>query len=238
MTKRPEFQGAKLAASKNDLIERGLKIADLGASTRLHESDRAVRAKQLDEGKRYIDLAQRLSVPYIRVFGDRIGQGEAKKSTIDRVVAGLQELGAHAKESGVTVLLESHGDFCDSPTLLQILKGAEMPSVGLLWDAHHTVVYGKENPAETGRQLGAFVRHVHLKDSKPADKDVRYVLTGQGTIPLREIVKALVIHGYRGYFSFEWEKVWHPEIEEPEIAFPHYATVMSGYLRDAGVDPA
>ncbi len=36
----------------------------------------------------------------------------------------------------------------------------------------------------------------------------------------------LVRGGYRGYYSFEWEKAWHPEIQEPEVAFPHYAKLM------------
>jgi hypothetical protein len=44
----------------------------------------------------------------------------------------------------------------------------------------------------------------------------------------------LVKMGYKGYYSFEWEKVWHPDIEEPEIAFPDFARVVSQYLRDAG----
>ena len=39
--------------------------------------------------------------------------------------------------------------------------------------------------------------------------------------------------GYRGYYGFEWEKAWHPEIEEPEVAFPHYAEFMRRALADA-----
>ena len=34
--------------------------------------------------------------------------------------------------------------------------------------------------------------------------------------------------GYKGDYSFEWEKRWHPEIPEPEVAFPHYARVVRG----------
>ena len=41
--------------------------------------------------------------------------------------------------------------------------------------------------------------------------------------------------GYKGYYCFEWEKKWHPEIEEPEVAFPHYARTMREYLAEAGV---
>ena len=70
-------------------------------------------------------------------------------------------------------------------SLLEILKGAEMPTTGLLWDAHHTVVAGKEPPADTFKQLSRYIRHTHLKDSKPEGKDVRYVLTGTGTLHRR-----------------------------------------------------
>jgi hypothetical protein len=41
--------------------------------------------------------------------------------------------------------------------------------------------------------------------------------------------------GYRGYYCFEWEKAWHPEIDDPEVAFPHFAKVIRGYLAEAGI---
>jgi sugar phosphate isomerase/epimerase len=59
---------------------------------------------------------------------------------------------------------------------------------------------------------------------------VRYVLTGEGRVPVRETVRVLRQGGYAGYFCLEWEKRWHPELEEPEVAFPHYARVMTDYL--------
>jgi sugar phosphate isomerase/epimerase len=118
--------------------------------------------------------------------------------------------------------------------LLEILKGAEMPTTGLLWDAHHTVVAGKEEPAYTFKQLGRYIRHTHLKDSKPDEKGVRYVLTGTGTVPVRETVRVLAAGGYRGLYCFEWEKAWHPEIDEPEIAIPHFARTVREYLEEAG----
>ncbi len=235
LTRRPEFSPARISQSLQDLRALGLRIINLGASAHMHEKETASRAAQMDEGRRFIDLAHRLSVPYIRVFGDKYVEGETRQATLDRVVAGLQELGGYAKSAGVTVLLESHGDFHDSPTLLKILKGAEMPSVGLLWDTHHTFVSGKESPATTFSQLGSYVRHTHLKDSKPEGNDVRYVLTGSGTIPLQEIVGVLAKGGYKGYYSFEWEKAWHPEIDEPEVAIPQYAKTMREYLAKAGV---
>jgi sugar phosphate isomerase/epimerase len=235
LTTRPELSGGRLAQSVKDLAALDLRISDLGASSRMHESDPARRAAQMDEGRRFIDLAHALGAPYVRVFGDQVPKGEEKKAVMARVIAGLRELGDHAKGSGVVVIIESHGDFTDSTTLLELLKGADMPSVALLWDAHHTFVAGKEPPADTFKALRPYIRHTHLKDSRPEGTGVRYVLTGTGTVPVRETVGVLVRGGYKGYYCLEWEKAWHPEIEEPEVAFPQYAAVMERYLAEAGV---
>ena len=234
LTRRPELSGTRLKESLKDLGALDLRICDLGSSARLHEFEPAKRAAQLDEGRRFIDLAHQLKCPHVRVFGDKIVPEQSRQATVERIAGGLRELGEYARGSRVTVLLESHGDFTDSPTLLEILKGAEMPSVGLLWDAHHTVVEGKEEPAGTFRRLGGYVRHTHLKDSRPEGGAVRYVLTGTGTVPVRETVRVLAAGGYKGYYGFEWEKVWHPEIEEPEVAIPHFAKVIREYLRASG----
>ena len=229
LTKRPEFIGTRLAQSLKDLDALNLKITDLGASAKMHESDKTVRAAQMDEGRRFIDLAQKLQSPYVRVFGDAIPPGEAKADVVARVIEGLRTLGAHARGSGVAVIIEAHGDFTDSPTLLEILKGAAMDNVALLWDAHHTVVAGQEPPAKTFEALKPYVRHTHLKDSKPDKDGVRYVLTGTGTVPVQETVNVLSRGGYKGYYCFEWEKRWHPEIEEPEVAFPQFVEAVRKY---------
>ena len=142
----------------------------------------------------------------------------------------MRTLGEYAQGSGVGIIIESHGDFTDSPTLTELLKRSAMDNVALLWDAHHTFVAGKEQPATTWSALGRYVRHTHLKDSKPEGSDVRYVLTGTGTVPVREIVRVLRQGGYKGYYGFEWEKTWHPEIDEPEVAFPDFAARMREYL--------
>jgi sugar phosphate isomerase/epimerase len=235
LTQVPEFAPSRVAAAKRQLAERGLALADLGSSANMHEMDAAKRATQLDEARRFIDLAQLLGASYVRVFGNKYVPGVARDRMLAHIARGLHELGAYAHGKGVTVLIESHGDFTDSPALREILSQADSPAVALLWDAHHTFVSGKEQPEDTVRELGRYIRHTHLKDSVPAGKDRRYVLTGTGEVPVRRQIEALAKIGYRGYYSFEWEKRWHPEIEEPEIAFAHYANVAGGYLRGAGV---
>ena len=234
----PELAPDRIPEAKRQLAAHGLTVSCLGASAQMHDMDPVKHAAQLDEGRRFIDLAQALGAPYVRVFGNEYVKDVPRDEMLAHIAGALHELGDYAKPKNVTVIIESHGDFTDSPSLLELLQRADSPNVALLWDAHHTFVSGKEEPEDTVRQLGRYIRHVHLKDSIPAgptSNDRRYVLTGRGQVPVKRQIAALVKLGYRGYYNFEWEKRWHPEIEEPEVAFTQYATVAAAYLREAGV---
>ena len=101
LPKVPELSGTRLAETKKDLAALGVVVSDLGASSRMHEKDPAVREKQLDEGRRFIDLAQALGVKYVRMFGDKIPEGEPKEEVMKRVVEGFQKMAAYAKPAGV-----------------------------------------------------------------------------------------------------------------------------------------
>lgn len=236
LTKRPEFSAAQIAQSKRDVVARNLKIICLNSSVQMHQPDAAKRAQQMDDARRYIDLARDLGAPYVRVFGDKYVDGEAKEATRARIASGLRELGEYARSKSVTVLLETHGDFTDSASVVEILRQTASPQVALLWDTHHTFAFGKEQPEDTYRQLKPYVRLVEVKDSLPAangkDKERRYVLTGAGDIPIERQIRTLARGGYRGYYAFEWEKQWHPEIEEPEVALAGFAEKARAYFAD------
>lgn len=236
LTKVPEFAPERIGDARRQLAAHGLSVSCLGASAHMHELDPVKHAAQLDEARRFIDLAHALGAPYVRVFGNEYVAGVPRDEMLAHIAGALRELGGYARAKGVTVIIESHGDFIDSPALLEILQRADSPNVALLWDAHHTFVSGKEQPEDTVRQLGRYIRHTHLKDSAPAGNDRRYVLTGTGEVPVKRQIAALAKIGYRGLYSFEWEKRWHPTIEEPEVAITHYANVAAGYLREAGIE--
>ena len=236
LSQRPEFQPDRLAQTKRELAARGLSVPCLGASVNLHEQDTAKLGAAMAETRRFIDVASGIGAPYVRVFGNEWVKGMSREAVLAYIARGLRELGDYARPRGVTVLLESHGHFVESPTLAELMRLADSPNVAILWDAHHTHV-AKESPETTVAQLGRWIRHTHLKDSVPAGTGRKFVLTGRGEVPVKHQIEVLARSGYRGFYSLEWEKRWHPEIEEPEVAFADFATVASGYLRDAGVRP-
>ena len=114
----------------------------------MYEPEAAKRTRQMDEAKRFIELAHQLRAPYVRVFPNQLVKGEERKTTIDRIVAGLRDLGDHAKGSDVTIVVESHGEFVTSPPLLEIIRGANHPERSVpLGRASH--LRRGEGPAET-----------------------------------------------------------------------------------------
>jgi sugar phosphate isomerase/epimerase len=170
------------------------------------------------------------------VFG---GKAEADKNPVPsdetkaRVAGGLRELGNYAGPRGVTVIIESHDHFTSSATLKDVMNAAGSDHVGLLWDAHHTFATSNEDPEFTVKQLGPWIRHTHLKDSTGSGEERKYVLTGRGNVPIQRQIKALQSIGYKGFYCFEWEKVWHPDLEDPEIAIADYARVVGQCLGNA-----
>jgi hypothetical protein len=40
----------------------------------------------------------------------------------------------------------------------------------------------------------------------------------------------LAAGGYPHWISVEWEKRWHPEIEEPEVALPQHLDLLTRWL--------
>ena len=230
------FSPDRIAQTKSDISAVKLKIACVSSSANLYWEDPVKRAKDLSDARRFIELASTLGAPYVRVFGGKAPDDKAPvpdDATKKRVAAALRELGEYAGPRKVTVILESHDHFTSSATLKDVMHLADSPHVALLWDAHHTFATSNEDPEYTVKQIGPWIRHTHLKDSVGEGEDRKYVLTGRGTVPIARQIKALHSISYKGFYCFEWEKVWHPDLQDPETAIADYAKVVGQCLGNA-----
>ena len=227
-----EFSTAENRAATVKLMEeKGLRFVDLGSSATLHFKDAATRQKNLDDGRRFIDLAQQINCPYIRVYGNNFPKEQDRNETMDLVITGLTELGNHAKASGVKVLMETHGDFVKIADLEKIMQATAHPNVGLIWDISNMWTVTKEPPADAYKKLKKYIHHVHIKDAVMVDGKLQYKFLGQGEVPIFEAMEILVRDEYKGYYSYEWEKLWHPELAEPEVALADYPRAVKAHFK-------
>ncbi|MBQ8933509.1 MAG: AMP-binding protein [Lachnospiraceae bacterium] len=168
--------------------------------------------------KELMDAAKNMAVPYISV--------KAEYEDEQMVRNNLDELLPYAEQCGLSVLIKTSGIYADTARLRNLMDDYARDELAVLWDLHHPYRDQGETPAETIRNLGAYVRHVHMRDSD--DKDT-YNLIGEGTMPIDEFMRALSSIDYDGYISLEWKKSWMEDLTDLEIIFPYFVNYMNRY---------
>ena len=169
-----------------------------------------------------IKTAKLINCANIRLYAGDIENKSSCMAIIDKVLP-------IARQYGVTLLMESKGVYSDTKKLQDLLNTYADDNFGALWDVHHTHRYGKELPEETIKNLGAFVKHVHLKDSVLDDNgEIKYTLLGIGDIKLKEVYLALRSVNYDGFISLEMQQGWLKDFDDPEIVFAQFVSFMNG----------
>ncbi|HZK21881.1 MAG TPA: AMP-binding protein, partial [Oscillospiraceae bacterium] len=130
---------------------------------------------------------------------------------------------------GVTLLIETAGIYADTRRLSNLLNLFANDNLAALWDFHHPYNLFGESPEQTVTNLGAHIRHVHIKDSEKIDGKRSYCLMGEGDLPVEQMLGALRSINYDGFISFEWLPMWLPEISDAGIVFPHFINYMSQF---------
>lgn len=228
LPKAAPFTCENISLTMEKLKSRKLEIPVLGSSVSFHDPEKY--DGYLEEGKAYIDLAQKLGVPYVRIFGDNIPDPARKQQTIELISRGIKELCSYCEGKNVTCLLETHGDFSDLDNLMPVLEKVDSPYLGVLWDIEHTFkVYG-EDISEFLDKTWKYIKHTHIKDAKKTADGFKLCMIGEGDVPIGGIIGILKERSYEGYLSLEWEKKWVPYLEEPEVVIPAYIKYVKKYL--------
>jgi len=224
---RPEFQPDAIAATRQMLGGQGLAVCCVDTSCTFDSPDGSIRHEQVEIAVKHAELAAALGAPLIRVFPDRIQSGATREQTRNNIVACLKDV-AQRTPASVRVGLETHGDFARGQAAAEIVRLADHPSLAIIWDVANSMAAGDSIEGSL-REVAPHLVHVHLRDARPVEgrEHWRPVLAGQGEVSFYGTVAALQSIGYEGYISFEWEKYWHPEIEEPEVALPDFINAVN-----------
>lgn len=217
------FSHENIEKTKKTLSDAKLSIPIL--TTAAYLSDPSALPLAEFEVLAYAQLAEKLGVKYVRVMGEKTpepcGEGD-----VDEIAAQYARLCDMVKPTGVTLLIETNGILADSRNMKRVLERADRENSGVIWDINHPCRFFSEEPKTTAANIGKYVRHVHVKDSKLVDGKVKYVLMGYGDLSVESVVRELSALGYDGFYSYEWVKRWAPELEGSGIAFHSYAEYM------------
>ena len=196
------------------------------------------RQANIDELRRYADLAAELDAPYVRAFLGELPNGVILDSSIyGNILDCLNTAADYAESVGVKVAIEPHDDFVRSSTIVPILNRVQHPGLRVIWDIGNTFA-ADEEPPHGFELLKDRIAYVQVKDGKRADATWQLCSLGQGNVPLRQAFELLLANDYQGTFSVEWEYAWHPELDPPEIALPAALITVRELLSAAQTESA
>ncbi len=209
------FHKYNTAATVRALRDRGLTIPCLDTSL-----DISVEGAATLEALALIETAHNARIPSVALV--------ALSDNEEAVLSALSALLPIAEKREVSVLLKTSGIYADTARLRLMLDRFASDFLGALWDVHHPYRDFGETGDATIKNLGAYVRHVHLRDSDDAGA---YQLLGEGNMPIEDVMRALSSVNYDGFISLEWKPTWQDELDDPEIVFPHFVNYMSRFLK-------
>lgn len=219
------FDPAMANAAHREMTEAGLSIPCI--DTWHNIADAAAFEENCAEIREYVETAKGLRIPYVRLGAKDAGKSYEEER--DAVKAVLDAVLPCAQEAGVTLLIETIGIFSDTDRLCEVLNSYACDNLAALWDLQHTFRDAGEAPEKTVKNLGAYIKHVHLKDSEIADGAVEYRLVCEGSLPIDAMMRSLYSLNYDGFISLEWNPEWMPDIANLELISLHFVNTMSRF---------
>ncbi len=167
------------------------------------------REGQIAHVKQWIDYAEILGAPVIRIFSGSPRGDQTADVAHKLAVEGMQECCDYAGEHGVFLALENHGGLTTTVEgMLRLVRDVNSPWFGVNFDSGN---FHSDDPYADLAQIAPYTINAQIK----------VVMSGPGgkKVPadFRRLARILTDGGYRGYIVLEYE-----ENEDPRQACPRY----------------
>ena len=207
------FHKYQAAATVRQLREKGLKIPCFDTSCDISSEPDCVQTLST-----LMEVARNTQVQ--NVVCCALTENEAQ------VFDNLKLLLPVAEKLDVTLLLKTSGIYSDTGRLRKMMDEFACDQLAALWDVHHPYRDHGESGDTTIKNLGNYVRHVHLRDSSD---EGQYELIGEGTMPIDDMMRALSSVNYDGFISLEWKPEWMEDLQDREVIFPYFVNYMNQF---------
>ncbi len=232
-----------LASTETDYLQMlrgqatdvGVQIAMLVTYADFTHPDAVQRKHQVDELRRYIDVAAALRTPYIRVTAGQAHPGLDRTAAIEWAISGLTACLDDAAKKGVVLCYENHtkgyawtyNDFSQpSDIFLEIVARTQDTGLRLLFDTANTLATG-DDPLRVLAQVKDRVSMIHTNDIARLNH-FEPVLLGTGVSPIVAIYQMLYETGFDGWISVEEASKTGEQGFQKAIPFADQAWVEAG----------
>lgn len=185
----------------------------------------AVRERSIADIVAHVELARDIGADAVRVFLGVRDDDEPDSELRERAIAGLSAALPVARDAGVRLAIEPHDDHVAAGSVTPILDALPDPALGVVWDIGNAWSIGEDPEVGLEAYDGRIV-WLQVKDGVGRGESWRLTDIGAGDVPIERALGLLVGRGQATTseplpaISVEWEKAWHPELAEPDVALP------------------
>jgi len=204
-----DVSDADLRSLKQHCFRLGLDVSGTAVGNDFCHPKGNARDKQIAHVKKWIDRAEVLGAPVIRIFSGRPHGKQTTDEAIRLAITGIEECCDYAGKHGVYLALENHGGLTSTPDgMLKIVRGVKSAWFGVNLDTGN--FHGDDVYAELA-QIAPYAVNVQVKVvTHGADKVRKPSDFGR----LAKILRGV---GYRGYVVLEYEEKGDPRVECPKF---------------------
>lgn len=190
---------------KRQAFLRGLDISGTAVGNDFCHPPGPERDRQLALVKRWIEFADQMDAPVIRIFSGSAKPGQSIEAARQLAVDAIEECCAYAGKYGVFLALENHGGLTTQvDDMLKIVHAVKSPWFGVNMDTGNfqsADVYGDLE------KIAPYSINVQVKVKiHPAGKPVEQS-------DFKRLATILRAAGYRGYIVLEFEEAGDPRAE-------------------------
>lgn len=188
-------------------------IGGLGTTCEYHSPDPAVLRRNIDETREWITLAHDVGSPSVKVRPNALPASVPEDRTLEQIGRALAECGAFARDHGVTIQLEVHGEGTSRvPRIRRILDhGGNHPGVKVCWNSNPTDLLDGGFDANF-RLVRDQIGQVHMRDLFVEE------------YPWRSLMDALSAMTFDGYCFAEI-----PESADPVRVLKYFRGLFRAY---------
>ena len=193
----PDTSNEYLNNLRKIAFKSGVQIYNAGSRVSLCQPTPEGQAKQYEDIKKWVDVADKLGASHVRVFGGAVPKGATEEQAINWCVEVMKRGAEYAGSRGITLGIEDDGGITTAagPTI-EIAKRTGSPWAGINADSGNLRVDGYNGFAA----MMQYATSIHLKASMTVE---------QGKKEKADWPRLLNIignSGYKGYVGLEYEE--------------------------------
>jgi sugar phosphate isomerase/epimerase len=210
---------ARRAEVKERFAGSRVRLVSLGTTCEYESPDAAVVEKNIEQTRRWCELAQDLGCLGVKVRPNGFPPNVPQEKTLDQIGHALGKCGDAARDAGVEIWLEVHGEGTRLPPKIhRILTVANHAAVGACWNSNPTDVEGGFIQKNFDL-LKPWIKSCHINDLERKAYPWRELLTALRTINFDRYTFAEVGEPscepirFMNYYRALWE--YHAGMQRP-----------------------